>query len=628
MAENRRTRSRSIDPDDKKRKVNKQGLREIVGIFRFIGPHKWYFILSMIVLLLGTVTTMAFPFLLGELVNAASPEAAEALMEKLNENVEVSAMKEMVRGYIPTDINSIVVLLLAVLGIQAVLSFLRIYFSEQVSQRTMADIRYATYRKLITFSIPFFEQKRVGELTSRLSSDVTQLQDVLSFALFEFLRQILVLILGLIILFVLVSAKLATFMLAIIPVIVVGALIFGRYIRKLSKKTQDELAETNTIVDETLHAILVVKAFASELRESIRYRLALDRVVRIGLKTAVFRGIFTGFVFGVLFGGITLVVWKGATMIQNNEILAGDLVTFMLYTVFIAGSVAGLGSLYTQLQKTIGASERLREILDTKAEFDLPEMEESGLPRLTGNIVFDKVAFSYPSRDDVQVLHDVSLSIQKGQKIALVGHSGAGKSTIAQLILRLYDIQGGKIEVDGKNISTYGLPYLRKNMGIVPQEVILFGGTIRENIGYGKPEATDEELIEAAKQANAWEFIDKFPEGLETVVGERGIKLSGGQRQRVAIARAILKDPAILILDEATSSLDSESEKLVQDALNQLMEGRTTVIIAHRLSTIREVDQIYVLDEGRIVEAGSHQELSAKSEGLYTSLLRLQFAES
>lgn len=625
MAKRSDSWQKPADPEDKKR-VSWKGLNEALGIFRFILPHKGYFFAAMIVLLLGIFTTMSFPYFLGELVNVASPGATEEV-PGVGMGQVPDTLKAQLSAIVPKNINDIAILLAVILCVQAVFSFARIYFSEQVSQRAMADIRLATYRKLITFPIFFFEQRRVGELTSRLSSDVTQLQDVLSFTLFEFLRQVLVLIIGLVILFTLVSSKLTLFMLSIIPLVVIGAMVFGRFIRKLSKKTQDELAETNTIVDETLHSILIVKAFANELRESLRYRKGLDKVVNIGLKTAIFRGAFAGFIFAVLFGGITIIIWKGANMIQSGEIEVGDLVKFVVYTAFIAGSVAGLGNIYTQLQKTIGASDRLREILDTKPEFDLSEAT-GDQPALDGEIEFDQVEFAYPARPDVTVLKQISFAVKAGEKVALVGQSGAGKSTIAQLILRLYEINSGQLLIDKQPISEYSYPHLRNNMAIVPQEVILFGGSIRENIAYGKPDATEEEVIEAAQKANAWEFIKGFPEGLDTVVGERGVKLSGGQRQRVAIARAILKDPAILLLDEATSSLDAESELLVQGALNELMRGRTTLIIAHRLSTIREVDRIYVLEGGQITESGTHEELSVKENGTYSHLLRLQFEGS
>ncbi|MEL6593490.1 MAG: ABC transporter transmembrane domain-containing protein [Bacteroidota bacterium] len=628
MAERRgRGRGGETDPEDKKRRIDKEGLAKLMGIFRFIIPHRGYFIAALVVLFFGIFTTLAFPYLMGELVNAASPDEVSVFSGGGPQNEAQESMKSVLKTVMPSDKDGIALLLIGILCVQAVFSFLRVYFSEQMTQRTMADIRYSTYRRLITFPVHFFEKRRVGELTSRLSSDVTQLQDVLSFTLFEFVRQVLILVFGLLILFLLVSADLTLFMLAIIPLVVIGAILFGRFIRKLSKKTQDELAETNTIVDETLHAILVVKAFASELRETIRYRAGLDRVVRIALKTAVYRGWFTGFIFVVLFGGITAIVWYGATLLEAGEIEIGDLIKFVIYTAFIAGSVAGLSNVYTQLQKTIGGSERILELLNEPTEFPLPASGER-FTSLQGKIQFANVGFNYPSRPDVAVLRDVSFAVEPGQKIALVGQSGAGKSTIAQLIMRLYEINQGSILIDGKEMQSYAFPELRNNIGLVPQEVILFGGSIRENISYGKPEASEEEIIAAAKQANAWEFVSNFPEALDTVVGERGVKLSGGQRQRIAIARAILKDPSILILDEATSSLDAESEHLVQSALNKLMEGRTTVIIAHRLSTIRDVDQIYVLDHGEIIESGTHEQLAHHEGGTYNNLLKLQLADS
>ncbi|MEZ4951347.1 MAG: ATP-binding cassette domain-containing protein [Saprospiraceae bacterium] len=318
------------------------------------------------------------------------------------------------------------------------------------------------------------------------------------------------------------------------------------------------------------------------------------------------------------------IVWQGAMMVQDGTITAGGLIAFVSYTAIIGGAIAGLGNFYTELVGAIGATERVREILADESEVNVQDDKIDAVP-LTGDIQYSNVEFSYPTREDIKVLKNFSMSVKAGQKVALVGPSGAGKSTIVQLLLKFYSIQEGSISVDGHDIRNLNTTAFRKNIAIVPQEVLLFGGTIRENIAYGKPGATKEEIIEAAKQSNCWDFIQSFPEGLETVVGERGVKLSGGQRQRVAIARAILKNPSILLLDEATSSLDAESEKVVQEALNTLMEGRTSIIIAHRLATIREVDQIFVIENGQVVEQGTHEELSAKEDGLYTSLAKLQF---
>jgi ATP-binding cassette subfamily B protein len=403
-------------------------------------------------------------------------------------------------------------------------------------------------------------------------------------------------------------------------VLVISALIFGKYIRKLSRRTQDKLAEANVVVEESLQSIFIVKAFTNELFEINRYTRSLKEVVSVAIQSARYRGFFISFIIFALFGGIVAVGWYGASLVQSNAISVGELFSFVFYTSFIGFSIAGLGDIYTQLQRSIGASERVLEIL----EHDDESSEVREKMTVNGSIEFKNVSFSYPSRKDFQVLEQLNFAIGAGEKVALVGQSGSGKSTIINLLMRFYPLEHGSISVDGKDIGTFDLSSYRQNLGVVPQEVILFGGTIMENIRYGNPNATDDEVREASRKANALEFIESFPEKFETIVGERGVKLSGGQRQRVAIARAILKDPAILILDEATSSLDAHSEVLVQEALEKLMEGRTTIIIAHRLSTIKKVDRIFVIQQGRLAEMGSHMELTRLSNGIYSNLLKLQ----
>ena len=596
MAKGFKKISNEILPEDK-RKISKDGIKNAVRIFSFIKPYRAYFIIGCVALVLSTATSLAFPKFIGLIIKA-------------------------IEGNAEYSINHVAVGLFAILLIQGFFSFFRIYLFSRVSERAMADVRRQVYNKIISLPIHFFEQRRVGELTSRISSDVTQMQDILSFTLAEFFRQICTMIIGTVLIW-LTSWRLTVFMLATFPVMIVAAMIFGRYIRVLSKKAQDALAQASVIVEETLQSINVVKAFTNEKLESKRYSAALDIVVMNGLRAATFRGGFVSFIIFALFGGIVGVVWYGAGLVQAKEMSIADLITFVMYTMFIGGAVGGLGDIYAQIQKTIGASERLIEILGETSEVSLSE----NLPNLSvkGDISFQDIAFSYPSRADIAVLKGISFDVPAGKKIALVGYSGAGKSTIVQLLMRFYEPQSGQITVDNQAISNFDITAFRQNIAIVPQEVMLFGGTIFENISYGKPNATEAEVTEAARKANALQFIESFPEKLQTIVGDRGVKLSGGQRQRVAIARAILKDPKILILDEATSSLDAESEQLVQEALDLLMENRTTIIIAHRLATVRNVDCIYVLKDGQVAESGTHDQLASQEDGIYANLVRLQF---
>ncbi|MBC8154768.1 MAG: ATP-binding cassette domain-containing protein [Bacteroidetes bacterium] len=587
-----------VEADDKK-KLTKSSLQKAMRLFRFVRPYRTQFILGFIFLILSTGTTLSFGKLIGEITS-------------------------VVEGKSSYSLNQVVLFFVGVLIIQAVLSFFRIYFFAQVSERSMADVRRSVYSKIISLPVYFFEQRRVGELTSRISSDVTQLQDVLSITLAELFRQLATLIVGTIIIFYL-SWKLTLFMLATFPVMIIAAIFFGRFIRKLSKQSQDALANASVVVEETLQSVNTVKAFTNERLEIARYTTALASVVTNALRAAKFRGIFVSFIIFALFGGIVGVVWYGGSLVQAKELPFADLLTFIIYTMFIGGSVGGMGDLYAQVQKTIGASERILDILEETPEVDVVNPPAVLSVPVEGTIAFRDVHFSYPSRPDVEVLKGISLDVKTGRKIALVGQSGAGKSTIVQLLMRYYSVGGGAISVDGRNLADFDVTNLRQNIAIVPQEVILFGGTIFENISYGKPDATEAEVMEAARKANALEFVQSFPEGFQTLVGERGVKLSGGQRQRIAIARAILKDPAILILDEATSSLDAESEYLVQEALDILMQNRTTIIIAHRLATIRKVDMIYVLRDGQIAESGTHEELANRDEGMYANLVKLQF---
>ncbi len=610
----------SNDPsasNTEKKRLDRQSWQQFLFLWQYVRRYRFVFGIGIIFLFLSTATTLVFPYFGSMLADAAVGKA-------------------------PFSIRQIGIVLALVLLFQGLFSYMRIWLFSIVTEKSMADMRNDLYSKLITLPIPYLEQHRIGELTSRLTADITQLQSALSINLAEILRQIATLVVGIAIIGY-TSIKLSIIMLAIVPVAVIAAMFLGKYIRQLSKETQDALANANVIAEETLQSVQMVKTFTNEKYEAKRYANAMNQTVSLALKTARFRGAFITFLISAVFGGIILVLWYGATLVQANEMTMGELLRFILYTFFIGGAIAGMGDLYSTLLKAIGASERIAELLKEKSETNQPiniaetknnptdhsinttnPKNNEPTPLKMDTLSYRNVQFSYPSRADLTVLRNISLQIPAGNRIALVGQSGAGKSTIVQLLQRFYEVDGGGIFIGEKNILDIDLHTWRTQIGIVPQEVILFGGTIRENISYGKPNASDAEIEEAAKRANAWQFIQTFPDGMQTIVGERGIKLSGGQRQRIAIARAILKNPAILILDEATSSLDAESEHLVQVALDNLMQGRTTIIIAHRLSTIKNADCIYVLDNGQIAEYGNHQTLSAKKDGIYQKLLQLQ----
>lgn len=617
--------------EQKRRFVSPKEITKAFRIYRFILPYKWQFAIGMLFLVITSGIVSVIPGGFGKLIDTALPakdalvKVGNVLQSNLPSDEKVSQATQLITEFKaemkPEKLKDIGFLLGGVLLIQAILSFFRIYLFEYVSQNAMAAIRRNLYEKIITLPIRFFEENRVGNLTSRISSDVSQLQDSLSTQLAFFVRQIVLPIVCIPIM-ISVSPKLSLIILGLLPVLIVAAVVFGRYIRKVSRKAQDELAESNTIVEETFQSIDVVKAFTNEAYETRRYGTINMRVAAIGLNAAKYRAGFVSFIIFVMFGSIVGMVYAGLNEVAHGMSM-GDLIEFFILTIFIGSSLAGLSETYTVLQKTVGASERINEILDEVSETHTAD-ENLNAP-ITGHVKFRNVHFAYPSRKDVQLFQGLSFNVQAGQKIALVGPSGSGKSTVVKLLAGLYPYDSGDILIDGKKITDYNITALRKNFGTVPQDTTLFGGTIRENIAYGKPNATDKEIEEAAKRANAYDFICTFPEKFDTVVGERGVKLSGGQKQRVAIARAILRDPKILILDEATSALDSESEKLVKDALNKLMVNRTTFIIAHRLSTIREADVILVINKGKIVEMGTHEQLSEMEDGIYSNLLRLQY---
>jgi len=604
MARVRLNSGNAQEEDLPKAKINRESIQKISELLRYLKPYRWRFFIGMFFLFLSSITGLAFPALLGTMIDAAQGK------QKYN--------------FMPSSIHLIGLISFGVLLIQSLVSFFRIRLFVEVAEKSLADIRRDTYFRLITLPMHFFSQRRVGELNSRISADLSQIQDTITTTLAELIRQVIVLIGGISFLFI-VSSKLTLLNIAILPLLVIVAVFFGRYMRQLSRQAQDKLAESNTVLEETLQGISNVKAFVNEAYEANRYDKSLREVVQIALRGANFRGGFASFIIFAIFGAIVGVIWYGSVLVFQGELTVGSLTTYILYSVFVGAAMGSFPELYANVQKAVGASERVLEILKEKNEPISIKVENNKIKQtINGSLKFNEVVFAYPSRKEITVLNSVSFTAKAGEKVAIVGPSGAGKSTIAGLILRFYTPQSGHILFDNKTADQYSLTDIRNQVAIVPQDVLLFGGSIIENIAYGRLNATKDEIIVAAKRANAHQFIVDFPEGYETMVGERGIKLSGGQRQRIAIARALLKNPSILILDEATSSLDSESERLVQEALEELMKGRTSIIIAHRLSTIREADKIVVLEKGVVIETGTHQELMQNKEGLYRYLSQLQ----
>ena len=599
-----RNRGKEVDELDKKVKLSKENWQEAIAIFKYIHPFRNYFYMGLVFIVFSSFSTMAFPYLLKNLIDSSH---------------------EIINGKKAMSPSLIAIAMIVLLVAQMVFSFGRVYCFSYAGENALASLRKAVYNKMIQLPMDFFAQRRVGELSSRLSTDLSQIQDAMSIMLAEILRGVLTLLIG-IGLILYISPQLTLVMLSVIPVIIIIAVIFGKKIRSLSKEAQDQLADSNIVVQETLQGISNVKAFSNEWFEINRYDKSLNKVVQLSIRNGKVRGFFISFLLFSLFGTIVFVVWFGVGLMQQGKLSFGDLTAFVVYTTFVGGSMAGFADLYSQLQKTLGSTQRVRELMKETTEAVSIENEiVQEKFKLHGQVEFNQVSFTYPSRIEFPVLKNIDIVANAGEQIAIVGPSGAGKSTIVSLLLQFYSPDKGTIQFDGRDATTFELSQLRKQMAFVPQDVLLFGGTIKENIAYGNPSATDAEIEEAAKKAFAHDFIDSFPEKYATIVGERGIKLSGGQRQRIAIARAILKNPVILILDEATSSLDAASELLVQNALTNLMKNRTSFVIAHRLATVRNADKIFVLDKGKIVESGTHNELINVEEGLYKSLSKLQF---
>lgn len=594
----------------KRIKLTKESYRKAKGIFTFLKPYRGAFVIGWIFLVLSTSVGLIFPFMMGQLLGQGS---------------KTPSMSDAISLIDLSNINTVAIALFVLFFAQSFFSFFRVVIFTQVTENALRDMRKAAFEKLVYMPMDFFNRNKVGELTSRISADITQIQETLKTTIAEFFRQIVIVFGG--IAFILIfSWKLALLMLATVPVMAVIAVFFGRFIRKLSKQAQDDAAASNVIIEESLTGIANVKAFTNELFMVSKYTKTIEQIRNLNVKSGWWRGLFVSFIIFCLFGAIVLIIWQGLLMTQgpNPELAPRDFFSFIMYTIMMGASIGSLPDLYASIQKSIGATENLMNILQDENEKDTLKGDKR--PVISGVVELHQVRFSYPQRSDIEVLKGINLVANKNETIALVGPSGSGKSTLASLIMSFYELNSGDIRFDSVSIHEIDVQYLREKIAVVPQEVILFGGTIRENIAFGKQGCSEQEIIEAAQKANAWEFISSFPDGLDTQVGDRGIQLSGGQKQRLAIARAIIKDPVILILDEATSALDSESERLVQDALDKLMVGRTSFVIAHRLSTIRKASKIAVISGGEVVEEGTHEHLIGL-RGHYANLVELQGVE-
>ena len=582
-------------------RIRGEQIRQAHWLWPFLAPYRRDIFLGSMLLIIGTGLSLSIPWLMGQMIDQAMGGSGSG---------EALGQIAMVLG--------------AILAVQAGISFVRIRLVITMAEKVLADVRDHTFRHLVQMPMVFYLRHRVGELQSRLSADLSQIQDTVSSTLMEWLRQILVLIGGLLML-LWISWKLTLFLLAILPLLILIAVVFGRKIRRLAGNAQDELAKAQVVVEETLQNISMVKVYTGESLQGNQYRRGLSATVDQVIKAAQYRGAFAAFIVFGLFGSVVLVLWYGASLVQGGGMSVGALSGFVLYSTFVGGAMGSFAELYGQVQKALGATERVHDLLQESSEGVWWEGKAPfQWPQGGASLQLQDLSFAYPTRPEVQVLSKVNLSLNAGERLAVIGPSGAGKSTLVSLLLGFYAPDHGSILVQGVDLRSLCLSDYRQGIAVVPQDLMLFGGSIAENIAYGSPHATLAQIREAASQAHALDFIESFPAGLDTVVGERGIQLSGGQRQRVAIARAILRNPSLLLLDEATSALDTDSEKAVQLGLDSLMKGRTTVVVAHRLSTVRDADQIMFLDKGVVQEFGTPAQLMAVNGGRYRTWLEDQ----
>ena len=594
------------DDELPKSKLSIANLKKSLRLFDYLQKQKWKFLMGMLFLAASAGIGLVFPLKAGALFGFLS-DSKMPTIEKFDQLSQLGTT------------------LFFILLFQGIISFGRVYFFSQVTENILQGLRNDTFKRIIQMPMSFFSKNQVAELSSRMATDINVISEAFTINIAEVIRQSIVGIGGLVLMVINVDWSIAKWFIFIIPPLTILSIIFAKKIRVYSKNFQEKIAEANVIVGESLTGISNVKTFTNEAYEIERFMKKTQDIKKFGIKYGIFRGAFFAFVVSFVFGAMFFILYLMVKAVINQDISGAEFGKFLMLSLFVAGSLGGLPEQIASIQRALGASDRVFELIDGDIE-NIDFLKESTPVKQTkGEIEFNTVSFNYPSRPDFKVLQSISFKAEAGQTVALVGSSGSGKTTIASLVLRFYDPVAGKITIDGVDSKSISLTDLRKQIALVPQDVILFAGSIKDNIAYGKPNATEPEIEEAARKANAYDFIVSFPDKFNTLVGERGIQLSGGQRQRIAIARAVLKNPSILILDEATSSLDSESEHLVQEALDKLMIGRTSIVIAHRLATIRNADKIVVLQNGSVQEVGSHQQLILNETGLYHKLSKMQF---